>query len=124
MKQIKKSKNAIYIDSDNNIYAAYDGVLHAKGMLTIKTDLHVDLSKDYVGYIVNTDLLNPGIKRSQWDSITVRDKLFTRGLLYVTLYNHGKELVQIRAGDRVAKLLILFKPTRCNVVMTNFNEGC
>jgi len=90
-------------DAGLDLYATEDAVIFRDGSHTFDTGVHVAIPEGYVGILKSKSGLNVN---SGLQSTGVIDAGYT-GSIRVKLYNHGHELVQIKAGQKISQLVLL-----------------
>ena len=106
--RIKLSRNAIMPtrahpwDAGLDLYAMYDGFIRCNSHHTFDTGVHVEIPEGYVGYIKSKSglMVNHGITTDG----TI-DSHYT-GPIKVCLFNHGGSKNEVKAGDKIAQLVI------------------
>lgn len=106
--RIKLSRNAIMPtrahpwDAGLDLYARYDGFIRCNSHHTFDTGVHVEIPEGYVGYIKSKSglMVNHGITTDG----TI-DSHYT-GPIKVCLFNHGGSKYEVKAGDKIAQLVI------------------
>lgn len=106
--RIKLSRNAIMPtrahpwDAGLDLYAMYDGFIRCNSHHTFDTGVHVEIPEGYVGYIKSKSglMVNHGITTDG----TI-DSHYT-GPIKVCLFNHGGSKYEVKAGDKIAQLVI------------------
>ena len=85
-----------------DLYAAYDGVVPARGKTLVKTDLQIRVPHGSYGRVAPRSGL--AVKHFIDVGAGVVDRDYT-GNVGVVLFNHGQEDYVIKRGDRVAQLV-------------------
>ncbi len=88
------------------------------GSAVINTGVHVLIPKGYVGMLKSKSGLN--VKNNLTGEGTI-DAGYT-GSIVVKLYNHGKEEVHLKRGDKITQLVILPIETPEPELVTEFPE--
>ena len=88
-------------DAGLDLYAMHDGLVDYSK--TFDTGVHVQIPEGYVGFIKSKSGLM--CKRSIVTDGTI-DAHYT-GSIKVCLFNHGSRSYEVKAGDKIAQLVIL-----------------
>jgi dUTP pyrophosphatase len=89
-------------DGGLDLYAMEDGYIRANQSRTFDTGVHLEIPECYVGYIKSRSglMVNHGITTDG----TI-DAHYT-GPIKVCLFNHGGSKYEVKAGDKIAQLVI------------------
>lgn len=89
-------------DAGLDLYAKEDGYIRCNNSRTFDTGVHVQIPEGYVGYIKSKSglMVNHGITTTG----TI-DAHYT-GSIRVCLFNHGGSKYEVKAGDKIAQLVI------------------
>lgn len=90
-------------DAGLDLYATHDGYIRCNSHRTFDTGVHVEIPEGYVGFIKSKSglMVNHGILTDG-----VIDSHYT-GSIRVCLFNHGGSKYEVRAGDKIAQLVIV-----------------
>lgn len=90
-------------DAGLDLYAMYDGHIRCNSHRTFDTGVHVEIPEGYVGFVKSKSglMVNHGITTDG----TI-DSHYT-GPIKVCLFNHGGSKYEVKAGDKIAQLVIL-----------------
>lgn len=80
-----------------------DATIHPDASYQFQTGLHLGIPRDFVGLVEPRSGLS--FKHKVENGAGVIDSDY-RGEIKIHLYNHGKNPVHIKRGDRIAQLLI------------------
>lgn len=90
-------------DAGLDLFSLEDGYIRSNQYRTFNTGVHVEIPEGYVGFVksrsglmCNTGLVTDG----------VIDAHYT-GPIKVCLFNHGGSKYEVKAGDKIAQLVIL-----------------
>lgn len=89
-------------DAGLDLYAKYDGYIRCNSHRTFDTGVHVEIPEGYVGYIKSKSGLM--VKHGITTDGTI-DAHYT-GPIKVCLFNHGGSKYEVKAGDKIAQLVI------------------
>lgn len=98
-----KPTRAHTYDAGLDLYAIEDGYIRCNQSRTFDTGVHVEVPEGYVGFIKSKSglMVNHGIVTDG----TI-DAHYT-GSIKVCLFNHGGSKYEVKAGDKIAQLVIL-----------------
>ena len=90
-------------DAGLDLYAMEDGCIRVDTHCTFDTGVHVEIPEGYVGFIKSKSglMVNHGIKTDG----TI-DAHYT-GPIKVCLFNNGVSKYEVKAGDKIAQLVIV-----------------
>ncbi len=90
-------------DGGLDLYAMEDGYVRCNGHRTFDTGVHVEIPEGYVGFVKSRSglMVNHGITTDG----TI-DSHYT-GPIKVCLFNHGGSKYEVKAGDKIAQLVIV-----------------
>ena len=90
-------------DAGLDLYAMHDGYVRCNSHRTFDTGVHVEIPEGYVGFIKSKSglMVNHGITTDG----TI-DSHYT-GSIRVCLFNHGGSKYEVKAGDKIAQLVIV-----------------
>lgn len=109
MMKVKLDKGAIAptrahpLDAGLDLYAMEDGYIRCNNIHTFNTGVHVEIPEGYVGFVKSKSglMVNHGITTDG----TI-DAHYT-GPIKVCLFNHGGSKYEVKAGDKIAQLVIV-----------------
>ena len=98
-----KPTRAHTYDAGLDLYAIEDGYIRCNQSRTFDTGVHVEIPEGYVGFIKSKSglMVNHGIVTDG----TI-DAHYT-GSIKVCLFNHGGSKYEVKAGDKIAQLVIV-----------------
>ena len=90
-------------DAGLDLYALHDGYIRCNTNRTFDTGVHVEIPEGCVGFVKSKSglMVNHGITTDG----TI-DAHYT-GSIKVCLFNHGGSKYEVKAGDKIAQLVIL-----------------
>ena len=90
-------------DAGLDLYSVEDGYIRCNQRRTFDTGVHVEIPEGYVGFIKSKSglMVNHGIVTDG----TI-DAHYT-GSIKVCLFNHGSSKYEVKAGDKIAQLVIV-----------------
>jgi dUTP pyrophosphatase len=90
-------------DAGLDLYAKFDGSIRCNSHRTFDTGVHVEIPEGCVGFIKSKSglMVNNGITTDG----TI-DAHYT-GSIRVCLFNHGGSKYEVKAGDKIAQLVIV-----------------
>lgn len=91
------------LDAGIDLKSAYDFSVPARGRELIKTDLQFEFPRGYFGKIESRSGLS--WKKGIETGAGIIDELY-RGPVGVVLHNHTEEVFYIKAGDRIAQMVL------------------
>jgi len=99
----KKPTRAHDNDAGLDLYAAEDKVIFANSFDTVETGIHIEIPEGYVGLLTSKS----GLMR--YNGVTCRgtiDPGYT-GSVKAIIFNHGGQMVQVKAGEKITQMVIV-----------------